>query len=128
MRIDQYEKLQALTEKLTDVFLAEADPDKWPGVGIEPGQMDAQTRGDRYWTKKNAVATIALVQRVSGLTQRIQLASNGGDGSAEQVKDEEESSLDKQVADAEKEATKLLDAVQKRVKKAAFDRKVHGEK
>jgi hypothetical protein len=128
MRQDQFEKLQELSEKLTDVFLAEADPDHWPGAGISPGQMDAQTRGDRYWTKKNAVATIALVQRVGNLTQRIQLASAGGDGSAEQVKDDEESSLDAQVSAAEKEAVKLLDAVQSRARKAEFDKSVHGKK
>jgi hypothetical protein len=68
------------------------------------------------------------VQRVGNLTQRIQLASAGGDGSAEQVKDDEESSLDAQVSAAEKEAVKLLDAVQSRARKAEFDKSVHGKK
>lgn len=128
MRQDQFEALQALTEKLIDVFLLEANPEKWPGTGLVPSEMDAQTRGDRYWTKKNAVATVALVQRVGNLTQRIQLASAGGDGSAEQVKDDEECNLDTQVAAAEREAVKLLDAVQRRARKVEFDKNVHGKK
>ena len=43
MRQDQYEKLQALSERLTDVFLNEAEPEQWPGHNIEPGAMDQQT-------------------------------------------------------------------------------------
>ena len=82
MRQDQYEKLQALSERLTDVFLNEAEPEKWPGHNIEPGVMDQQTRGDRYWCKKNAVATLTLIGRVAGLTDLIQKQSNACNGAA----------------------------------------------
>lgn len=118
MRADQYERLQALQEKLVDVFLGEADPELWPGKGLQPGQMDQQTRGDRYWSKKNAVATAALVQRVSNLTSKIEMAnSNPGGAGADEI-NEEESDLDKQVARAEKDAKRLLDQVQKSAKQA----------
>jgi hypothetical protein len=73
MRQDQYERLQALEEKLADVFIGEAEPEKWPGHGLDPGVMDQKTRGDRYWVKKNAVATLSLMQRVAVTLGQVQL-------------------------------------------------------
>jgi len=125
MRQDQYEKLQALSERLTDVFLDEAEPEKWPGHNIEPGAMDQKTRGDRYWCKKNAVATLTLVGRVAGLTDLIQKQSNAGNGAAGVT--EEEATLDAEINAAEKEAAKLLDQLQRRSKKGEFDKRVHGK-
>lgn len=119
MRADQYEKLQALQEKLVDVFLMEADSDNWPGANLTSANMNQQTRGDRYWSKKNAVATGGLIQRVSNLTHKIEMANaDTGGGGADEVRDEE-SDLDKQVAAAEKEGKRLLDKVQKKAKSAA---------
>ena len=128
MRQEQFERLQALHEKLVDVFLDEADPEKWPGQGIELASMDAKTRGDRYWSKKNAVATIALTQRIQSLATVVRQASAAGAGeeAPEAVADPEED-LDRQVADAEKDAKRLLDQVQRSAAKAAFDGKVHGK-
>lgn len=125
MRADQYEKLQALSERLTDVFLDEAEPEKWPGHNIEPGAMDQKTRGDRYWCKKNAVATLTLVGRVAGLTDLIQKQSNAGNGAAGVT--DEEATLDAEINAAEKEASKLLDQLQRRSKKGEFDKRVHGK-
>ena len=127
IRQDQYERLQALAEKLTDVFLDEADSDNWPGKGILPNAMEASTRGDRYWCKKNAVATVSLIQRVHTLTGLIQVASQGGAGAAGVDDTPEESSLDKEVADAEKEANKLMDQVLKKAAKREFDKRTHGK-
>lgn len=125
MRSDQYEKLQALSERLTDVFLNEAEPEQWPGHNIAPGAMDQQTRGDRYWCKKNAVATLTLIGRVANLTDVIQQQSNAGNGAA--VVTDEEATLDAEISAAEKEATKLLDQLQRRSKKAEFDKRTHGK-
>jgi hypothetical protein len=122
MRQDQYEKLQTLSERLTDVFLDEAEPEKWPGHNIDPGAMDQQTRGDRYWCKKNAVATLTLIGRVEGLTDMIRKQSNGA-----AVVADEEATLDAEINAAEKEAAKLLDQLQRRSKKAEFDKRVHGK-
>jgi hypothetical protein len=128
MRQDQYEKLQAMSEKLTDVILAEADPDQWPGAGIAPGAMDQQTRGDRYWCKKNAVATISLVDRVNRLTGQIQAASSNGAGAAAVPEGEtDEEGLDADVRKAEKEAAKLLDQMTRAAAKKNFDQRVHGK-
>lgn len=118
MRADQYEKLQALQEKLVDVFLMEADSDNWPGANLTSANMDQQTRGDRYWSKKNAVATGGLIQRVSNLTMKIEMANaQPGGGGADEINDAE-SDLDKQVAAAEKEGKRLLDKVQRKAKAA----------
>lgn len=125
MRQDQFEKLQALSEKLTEVFIGEADPDKWPGVGIEPGVMDQQTRGDRYWCKKNAVATLSLVGRIQSVSGMIRGQAAAGMPPPDEP--EETSELDKEIAAAEKEAAQLLDKVQKQSQKRRFDEKVHGK-
>lgn len=127
MRQDQYEKLQALTEKLTDVFLTEADPDKWPGAAVAPTSWDQQTRGDRYWMKKNAAATLTVIMRTTNLVGVIQQRSAGGEEGGAAVGEEkpEEEGLDAEIKAAEKEAARLLNKIQNG--KAAFDRKVHGK-
>lgn len=128
MRQDQYERLQSLSEKLTDVFLNEAEPGKWPGHYIEPGNMDQQTRGDRYWCKKNAVATLSLVDRVNRLIGETQAASMGGTGGAAVTDAEpDDGSLDADIRQAEKEATKLLDQMTRNAAKKNFDQRVHGK-
>lgn len=119
MRQDQYEKLQELTEKLTDVFLAEADPDKWSGTGIEPSKMDKTTRGDRYYDKKNAAATLTVLIRTTSLIGVIQRRTADGapplSGSGEgQDIDDNEGSLDAEIAAAEKEASKLMARLNKK--------------
>jgi len=128
MRQDQYEKLQALTEKLTDAFIGEADPDKWPGHGIEPRQMDQQTRGDRYWCKKNAAATLTVIMKTTSLIGVIQQRSAAGGNTGAEVneQEQEEDSLDAEVRAAEKEAEKLLKKIHSQTA-AATGRKVHGK-
>lgn len=123
MRQDQYEKLQKLTEQLTDVFLAEADSDKWSGAGIEPSKMDKTTRGDRYYDKKNAAATLTVLIRTTSLIGVIQrrtadgLPPLTGDGERPQD-DDQEGSLDADIAAAEKQAKTLMDKLQKKTKAA----------
>ena len=126
MRQDQFEKLQDLSERLTDVAIGEADPDQWPGAGWKPSELTKEQRGDRYWSKKNAVATLSLIGRIHQLTDAVRLASKAGTGEAGAVT-ETEDELDKEVASAEKEATKLLDEMQRRSRNAEFDKRTHGK-
>ena len=63
MRDDQFEKLEALQEKLCDTILTEADPDNWPGGKQLPKDLSQEDRGDRYWCKKNAAATFTLLNK-----------------------------------------------------------------
>ena len=90
--------------------------------------MDQQTRGDRYWCKKNAVATLSLIQRVAGLVHTIQVnaATPPPTGTDPAIGDDQKQ-LDGEIAAAEKEATKLLDEMQRRSRKANFDQHTHGK-
>ena len=123
MRQDQYEKLQAMSEKLTDVFLSEADPDNWPGSGWNPQQLTKEQRGDRYWSKKNAVATLSIISKIAQLTTVIQL----GGGNDVPPSADDEGGLDAEIRQAEKEAAKLLDGLTRASAKREFDKRVHGK-
>ena len=125
MRQDQYERLQALEENLLDVFIDEATPSEWPGYGMKIAAMDAQTRGDRYWVKKNAAAAGILVNRVAcmiGTAQTFGGTTAAADGEAATA----ERQMDAEIASAEREAEKLIRDMQSGATKRAFDRKVHG--
>lgn len=100
MRQEQLERLQELEEKLADVVLMECDPDLWPGSGVRPRELTQQERGDRYWCKKNAAATFALLQRTASLLTDASRPKGGEHG------DDED--LDREVAKAEKEAAQIL--------------------
>jgi len=112
MRADQITRLAELSEKLADVVLEEADPDMWPGAGQPLAEVDQQTRGDRYWCKKNAAATFALLERTSSLLSDVKDPSRNRS-------EQEEADLDKQIKVKEKEAAKMLADVMKRSKAAA---------
>ena len=114
MRQDQYERLVALSEKLTDTLLVEIDPEKWPGAGLDPMTMDQQTRGDRYWCKKNAAATLTLIMKNNSLFDLIRRQAPGNDPPPTTPSEEsEEDGMDAQIRRAEREATKLLERAQK---------------
>lgn len=119
MTDDQYQRLQALTEKLMNVFLAEADPDSWPGAGIKPNAMDKETRGNRYWCKKDAAATLTLNMRAITLIGVIQRRTPDGElplsaGDQGDGMEEAENSLDSDIARAEKQAEKLMEKMRKK--------------
>ena len=122
MREDQYQKLQDMSEKLTDVFLVEADPDNWPGSGWEPTELTKDQRGDRYWSKKNAAATLTLAMKVANLNYIIKERGRG----AGMVNPEDET-LDAEIASAEREATKILDDLVRGKRKAEFKKRAIGK-
>jgi len=114
MRQDQYEKLQQLSEKLADVLVAELDPDSWPGATIEVAHQDRDTRGDRYWFKKNAGMTLTVLTKlhtIIGMVQRI--APPDPEAGAEEPHD-----IDAEVATAEQEALRAIETAQRRAKNA----------
>lgn len=128
MRQDQFERLQALSEKLMDVFLDEADPDHWPGRGMKIGAMDAQTRGDLYWVRKTAASAGMLYTRVESMIGQVHQAGIGTTAAPDdQPEDESASQLDDQIKSAEKEAARLMRELQTGSGKAAFDKRVHGK-
>lgn len=127
MRQDQYERLQALGEKLMDVFLDEADPSSWPGQGLKIGAMDAQTRGDLYWVRKTAASAGMLYTRVMAMVGQVQMAGGTTPPAPDETATEPaESQLDAELAAAEKQAQQLMRELQSGTGKKAFDKRVHG--
>lgn len=114
MRDDQLKRMAELSEKLAEVVLEEADPDLWPGAGVPLADMTTQDRGDRYWSKKNAAATFALLVRTEEIVERVKNpqdeARHGED-------------LDALIGQAEKKAEALL----KRVGATARSAGKHGK-
>jgi hypothetical protein len=127
MRQDQYERIQGLTEQLADVFISEADPTKWPGATIPVDMQDKTIRGDRYWMKKNAVATMALMQRISSFVDVIQRRQLPIDPELPPGEEGEEVSVDKEIDRYETQAQQLIKQMQSQTGKASYDKRVHGK-
>lgn len=119
MRDDQYLRLQALEERLTDQLLVEADPVNWSGDGVLAKDLTQQDRGDRYWCKKNAVATISLTIRVGSLMGMVQRREPDGPPTPAELPEGEsperllQDELDRDIASAEKQAKDLLKRLEK---------------
>lgn len=131
MRLDQYQKLQTLQEKLYDVFIDEADPASWPGQGLKLAMMDAKTRGDLYWCRKTAASVLVLANRVGDTIGRIQLDGDGPSpsesGGAPADEPSEADQVDGEIAAYEKQALAVLSEMQQGSRsKAAFDKKALG--
>lgn len=112
MRVDQFLKLQALSEKLADVAIVDADPATWAGAGLTAGTMTQQQRGDAYWSRKMALSSISVLVRVQGLihsTQQFGDTPPPGAPVADAV--DEPPSLEAEIAQAEKDARVVLDRV-----------------
>ena len=108
MTPEQYKGFQDLAEKLAGVALVDADPDNWIGSKKIPGDLSKDERGDAYWCRKQASATLAVLWRISSLVELIQDQTNRANkGGVAEVKDPEDE-LKKQVASAEKEARKMI--------------------
>lgn len=108
MREDQKERLDEISELLTEAFLEEADPREWPGAGIPSSGWSKEERGDRHWMKKNAIGTAAVLRSLHDLTDRhIQNLSKDPE-----TQDTRDGDLDKHIRNYEKQAAKLLEKVQ----------------
>lgn len=91
----QLEQLAALESKLVDVFLDECKPEQWPTMDSEKG------RGDRYWVKKNARATLVIIGQIDRL-----LADNRG--AAKPGAREPEDDIEREAAELEKRGRAVL--------------------
>lgn len=106
MRDDQITRLQALSESLGEVVIHEVDPANWPGATKDPSDLTQQERGDRYWSKKNAAATMTLLLKVVNITGILN-KQKPGDG------DSAPTGLDGELASAEREAQAIIDRMQR---------------
>lgn len=96
----QRQRLAALAEKLADDVLQEADPDNWPGANVDYPDWDPKIRGDRYWMKKNAAASLVLLDKV----ERLAVADSPPDPTPGA-----DAGMDRVIADAERAAAQLVD-------------------
>lgn len=104
MRDDQITRLQALSERLGEVVITEVDPHNWPAAEKLPADLTQEERGNRYWCKKNAAATMTLLVKVMSITGHVQGGTLPGGTT--------EDDLDAMQAKAEREATALLERAQ----------------
>ena len=107
MRDDQITRLQALSERLGEVVITEVDPHNWPGAEKPPAELTQQERGDRYWCKKNAAATMTLLLKVvniAGMMNRQKPAPDAGHAVDE---------LEGELAAAEREAQAIIEKMQR---------------
>lgn len=98
MRPDQIQRLNDLSERLADTFIDEAEPAEWPGHGEKMASITAQQRGDRYWCKKNAMATAGVLRYAIDLVQSHQGRGHPGDA-------ERDADLDRKINEAERRAS-----------------------
>jgi len=124
MRDDQKARLEALAERLADVFLVEADPDNWSGGGKIPRDMSQQERGNRHWDRKGAMGTGGV------LKYTLDLIGNGQKNQVgdPQMQDDRDHDLEAKIRDAESRAKKAVERVVDKAKKDAYDKAVHGTK
>ena len=102
MRIDQVARLKDLAEKLADVFLFEAEPDNWPGDGKLPTELTQQERGDRFWSKRNAMGTGGVLNFALNVAKTIEV--NG-------IELDDSPDLERQISEAEKRAEAAMNKV-----------------
>lgn len=114
MRDDQYLKLQALNEKLIDAVIIEANPDAWPGDLTKLAAMSREERGDRYWCKKNAAATLSVIMKLTSITGMMERTLRGTGPVPGDPAGTDETDLDKEMKAAEREARTALAKIQRR--------------
>lgn len=107
MRMDQLQRLQALSEGMAEVVISEMDTGNWPGAGKPLAEITKEERGDRYWCKKNAAASLTLLVKLLSVTGMVARA-NSGMLTPEAPGDDEQPDLDRQIADAERKAEAML--------------------
>jgi len=108
MRPEQITTLVSLEEQLVDVFSAECKPGEWPDM------KTAQSRGDRYWHKKNALSTLTLVNRIQTVLRDLRTSEGGtgeqgkGEGQKPAGADLNSESIEQEAARLEKQGVALL--------------------
>lgn len=106
MKQDHEERLAALSERLAEVFLDEADPDAWDGADTPPRQRTKEQRGNRHWELKTANQIGLLFARTLELHARTKAAAPALGTPADPPED-----ADAEIARHEKEAAALLERI-----------------
>lgn len=101
MRPDQKDRLEMLRDSLLETAMLDADPERWVGAGKAPIDMTQKERGDAYWCRKMAAATVSLLTKVNSIVNTHGAPTSGN------TKDDDE--LDGELAAAEREAQAIID-------------------
>lgn len=105
MRADQFQRMLVLQEQLTEVYLMEADPKHLPGHDKHVTEWSRDERGDRYWHKRNAAATMSLVARIGSLIDSERRAAQTLPPEEQQAEsDDVVDDLDRELSSYEKKA------------------------
>lgn len=92
-------------------MIFDANPEHWTAPGKIAKDLTQQERGDAYWCRKLASASLSVLTKVlvvTGMAER-RLASNAPDPIGD---DGDAGSLDKEIRRAEREAAKILKRIQ----------------
>lgn len=120
MRQDQFDRLLKIEEKLTDIFMDEADPSAWPGLGKASAKLSAGDRKERYLFKRAAAETAQLLVRTQLL-----IGQAGGQGTTPSdlpaQTEEEDNDIEREVVSAERDADRMRSALFARVSKTVLD-------
>lgn len=111
MNNDKYVRLKEIGEKLAETVIHDANPDNWAGTGKASKDMTQAERGDAYWSRKLAAASLSVLVRVYSVTGMVERAVAG---TTEPLAGEPgETDLEKEVAAAERTANAILERVAK---------------
>lgn len=110
MHQDYKTRLTALSDKLTDVVLEEADPDNWPGAGEETQRTDQRRARRSILGQEERGGFADALIKVHSL---IGMQTRGGTPSDNPGQDDEAFALGQQVSKAEREAAAIIERLQK---------------
>lgn len=134
---EQLQRLMGLEEKLLEVALEECDPDGWmneeqaeeaakaledlaaqcpdkdeaKALRTEAKEIRKGWKGQRYWEKKNATATVSLLTKLELYRQRIAEGRQPGKGGPS---GDDDAKVAAEMKDAEKRVKQRLSLVKKR--------------
>ncbi len=108
MRPEQIKRLADIEEQLVDVFAAECKPEEWPTM------EDKASRGDRYWHKKNALATLAIVGRIQTVLRDVRAGDGTGDKAPPKDDEEGDETRQQEAERLAKQGIALLERHRKR--------------
>lgn len=114
MKPEQYDKLKLRSDQLIDVVIVEADPATWPGDGKKPTELTKDERGDRYWTKRNAAATLSLATKIQSLLGIAERRIGDTPPTTIPESDDDDADLDAELAAAEQEAATIIERFRKK--------------
>ena len=116
MNAKTYAELKVIAEKLAVVVIMDANPENWDAAGLAPAKMNNTQRGNAYWSRKLAAQSLTVLTKVSTILGMIE--RHGPDDvdvtPADDLGAAEAAALKKQIANARRDATRMLAIVAER--------------